>query len=54
MDAAFFQLALIVLGLLAVQLGTLPGARRPPRRSVAPDPARDAEARSGAAHAITH
>ena len=35
MDATFLHLALIVLGLLAVQLGTLPDPRRAARRSAA-------------------
>ena len=54
MDAAFFHLALIVLGLLAVQLGTLPGSRRTARRSVGTGLDRDREPPAGTIHAISH
>ena len=53
MDGAIFHLALIVLGLLAVQLGTLPGSRRTPRRSVGTVPVRHSEAPVSTIHGIT-
>lgn len=52
MDATFLHLALIVLGLVAVQLGTLPGTRRSARRPVSSAPPRIAQSRSNEVRAV--
>jgi hypothetical protein len=54
MDATFLHLALIVLGLLAVQLGTLPDPRRAARRSGSSTRSRREESRSGARPVGSH
>lgn len=54
MDATVLQLTLIVLGLLAVQLGTLPGPRRAARRSGASTRSQTEETRSGARPVGSH